>query len=293
MESNKSVKIAYFSGTGGSEIVAKTFEKALVDKGNNVTMQHLKKGTVNDSAKYDLLIVIFAVHACNAPEIVYRWIDNLEKVSGISAVVISVSGGGEVIPNTACRVSCIKKIEKKGYKVKYERMLVMPSNWIVSTKSPLDLMLLDILPERVQEIVEDFERNIVRRSKPYLIDRLFSCIGEFEKIGAKYFGRNIKVTEKCSGCGLCSENCPACNIKMKLNRPQFGRSCCLCLGCIYSCPNKALYAGLGKFVIIKEGYDLNKLMKQLPYKEIVDVEKLTRGYLWSGVRKYLLEFDSK
>lgn len=45
------------------------------------------------------------------------------------------------------------------------------------------------------------------------------------------------------------------------------------------------------FVVIKEGYSLKALEQKVPYPEPVDVEKLAKGFVWSGVRKYLLNED--
>ena len=285
----KRVKIVYYSGTGGTARVAECFESTFKNAGYEVLTQQLKKSISDLKSEHELLVLLFAVHACNAPEAVYKWIANLEKVKNIPAVVISVSGGGEVIPNTACRTSSIRRLERKGYKIIYEKMLVMPSNWIVATKLPLARMLLEVLPRKIQGIVEDIENGVLRKTKPYLIDRLFSYVGELEKYGAKAFGKRIRYTEACSGCGWCSSNCPASNITLEAGRPKFGNKCHLCLNCIYGCPNKALMPSIGKFVVIKEGYDLKTIENMGILKETVDVENLAKGYLWSGVRKYLLE----
>lgn len=291
LSNRKKVSIVYYSGTGGTARVAKSFEQAFTKIDCEVRLHHITAGAVDDWSEHDLLLIVYAVHACNAPEAVYRWIENCQEVKDIPGVVISVSGGGEVTPNTACRVSSIKRLERKGYKIIYDQMIVMPSNWIVPTKEPLALMLLEAMPMKAMNIVNDINRGIHRRTKPALIDRIFSHIGELEKIGAKSFGKRIKVSEVCNGCGWCSRNCPAGNIKMIMDKPHFSNKCHLCLSCIYGCTNKALEAGFGKFIVIKEGYELNQLEKKLPYKEQVDIEKLAKGFLWSGVRRYLLDYD--
>ena len=285
----KTVKIIYYSGTGGTARVAECFKSIFKNVGYEVLTQQLKKNISDMTSEHELLVLLFAVHACNAPAAVYKWIANLEKVKNIPAVVISVSGGGEVIPNTACRKSCIRRLERKGYKVLYEKMLVMPSNWIVAIELPLARMLFKVLPQKVKGIVEDIENGVLRRTKPYLIDRLFSYIGELEKYCTKFFGKRIKYTEKCTGCGWCSSNCPAGNITLEAGKPKLGSKCHLCLNCIYGCPNKALKPGMGKFFVIKEGYDLKAIEELGILKETVDVEALAKGYLWSGIRKYLLE----
>lgn len=68
----------------------------------------------------------------------------------------------------------------------------MPSNWITPTKEPIALLFLEVLPRRVELIVNDVSKGVTRRTKPLFVDRFFSCIGELEKYGAKYFGRYIE-----------------------------------------------------------------------------------------------------
>ncbi len=284
----KRVKLVYYSGTGCTERVARCFEGSIRDLGSEVHVQSLSKNAMLVTAEYDMLVLLFAVHACNAPEVVYKWLDGLEHVKDKPAVVISVSGGGEVMPNTACRVTSINKLESKGYQVFYEQMLVMPSNWIVSTKPPLAKMLLNVLPQKIKIIVNDIEKGVFHRTTPYMIDRFFTRIGLIERLGARYFGKHIRFSDSCTGCGWCSSNCPAGNITLEDGRPKFSNKCHLCLKCIYGCPRKALKPGLIKFVIIKDGFDLNSIDK-IELVEEVDVLHLTKGYLWSGVRKYLLD----
>lgn len=280
------VKIVYYSGTGGTTRVAEFFAKSLRENECVVSIQPLTVGATICKEKHDLLVVIFPVHAFNAPEAVYKWIAGAEKVLEIPAAVISVSGGGEVTPNTACRVGCIKKLEKRGYKVVYEEMIVMPSNWIVPTKEPLALMLLDMLPKKTKKAVDNILSGVHRRTKPLVFDRFLSLMGEVEKIGARSFGKRIKVSDACNSCGWCAKSCPAGNIDMNLGKPIFKNGCHLCLRCIYGCPKRALTPGILKFVVLKEGYSLNELEKKLPYQEYVNVEEIAKGYLWSGVRKY-------
>ncbi|HEX2946271.1 MAG TPA: EFR1 family ferrodoxin [Clostridia bacterium] len=284
-----SVGIVYYSGTGGTKRVAECFQKAFEEAGHEVRMQRLSQNVGIEMEEHELLLLLYAVHACNAPKAIYDWIEKAQNVNNVPAVVVSVSGGGEVSPNTACRVGAINRLVKKGYNVIYETMLVMPSNWIVPTQKVLAKMLLEVLPKKVAAIVDAVDRGVTRRTKPHLIDRVFSRIGEAEKYGAKYFGKSIRVSESCTGCGWCSSNCPAGNIALSLNKPEFGGKCHLCLNCIYGCPNKALSPGTGSFIVIKEGYDLKELENMTTVDENVDVEKLAKGYIWSGVRKYLTD----
>lgn len=212
----------------------------------------------------------------------------MPQANKIPAVVISVSGGGEISPNTVCRASCIRFLEKKGYEIIYENMIIMPSNFVVKTVDGLSIRLLKILPYKVEHIIDEVLLGTIKRRRPKLVDRFFSCIGEAEKIGARYFGKHIKVNNDCNGCALCERNCPKKNIKMSNGKPEFSNNCMLCLNCIYGCPKIALTPGIGKFVVIKEGFNLRLIEKRmLEFEELEPIEKLAKGYLWKGIREYL------
>lgn len=285
------VKIAYFSGTGSTARVANALEKELIGRGISVIKSEIRAGNPHSDDKEDILILLFAVHAFNAPGVVYKWIDSLPNNNSrpASAAVISVSGGGEITPNTACRVSSIRKLEKKSYRVIYEKMVVMPSNWVAKTDDGLAIRLLEVLPSKVERIADDLLAGTVCRTRPKLVDRIFSRAGEMEKKGARFFGQNIRVSNDCNGCGWCAKKCPANNISMSNDRPIFAKECFLCLRCIYGCPNNALTAGTFKFIILKDGYDLKDIEKGMKDVKLARIKDLTKGYLWKGVRKYLLE----
>ncbi len=284
-------KIAYYTGTGGSEKVAESFDQRLKSNGCTGDIEKITTGDSHNLIPHDLLILIFPVHAFNAPEAVYKWIDSLERADKIPAAIISVSGGGEVFPNTACRQSSIRRLKKKGYNVVYEDMIVMPSNWITATKEPLAVMLLQVLPDKVNFIINEVLSGMKKRTAPIFLDRIFSRLGEIEKPAARFWGARIRVSLACSGCGLCSRQCPAGNITMINGNPAFGHKCHLCLKCIYACRESALKPGFAEFIIVKDGYNLNKIEKKVPLKEPLDLEKEAKGYLWSGVKRYLMELN--
>nr|WP_321498256.1 EFR1 family ferrodoxin [uncultured Methanolobus sp.] len=286
------VKIIFFTGTGGTALAAGEFEQEFIRHEIPVVRREIKAGNFPSVDDEELLILLFPVHAGNAPEIVYEWIESLTVQEPVSTVVISVSAGGNRKPNIACRLSTIERLERKNCHVSYEEMLVMPSNWMKKTPDGIAIRLLDILPLKVKVIVRDLLSGVEKRTDPPLSDRILSRIGELEKKGAKIFGKRIKVRDNCNGCGWCERNCPASNITMDDGKPVFNDSCLLCLKCFYGCPTKALEPGKFRFFIIKEGYDLNVLKKRMEDVTPEPIETLITGYLWNGVLEYLLE-DNK
>lgn len=286
----KRINIIYFSGTGGTERAARCFETEFKQAGYDVKLLRIKDAFDSFDCENSTLLLLYSVYALNAPQKVHEWVESLPSVCNVSSAVISVSGGGEISPNTACRASIIKKLENKGFKVTYESMLIMPSNFGVSAGAAVSRLLLEVLPKKVRAIASQIDSGIIRRTKPHLFDRIMSGIGKLERFGAHGFGKKIRVADTCTGCGWCSNHCPSGNITMQSDRPVFGDSCNFCIGCIYGCPRKALEAGTGKFLVFKDGFDLDALEKTQP-ANIEDVETLTKGYAWKGVREYLQNQD--
>lgn len=292
--SSKRIKIVYFSGTGGTARAAGCLKQALETRGCQVVTEPLERKKldaaaerhIQDKSPCDILILLYAVHAFDAPEPVYDWIKGLPYANGLTAAVISISGGGEVWPNTASRAGCIKALEHKGYDVFYERMLVMPCNIFIATEDHLAMHLLRCLPLKAEHCASEILGGIRRRKRPAMSARIVSAIFKLEKPGARWFGKKLSVTEACISCGWCEKSCPRGNISMDNGRPVFGGQCIACLRCYYGCPKSAIQTKAFKFLAVKEGYDLDKLEDRMKGIELEPTEKLAKG-IFASLRDYL------
>ena len=283
------VEIVYFSGTGGSAKIADMLASRFSERGIAVSEYELHKRTPPNQQLRGLLILVYPVHVFNAPEPVYAYIDALQMAENAPSAVLSVSGGGEITPNTASRLRCIRRLEKRGYRVIYEKMLVMPSNCFVPTPDGLIARLFDTLPAKINSIVDELLSGLIRRTSPSALNRFFTFAGELKKtrIGTRAFGKHIRSSDACSGCGLCERSCPQRNISIENGRPVFHKNCVACLRCIYICPERALAPGLGKFIVLKKGYDLNA-MQNINYPiDPPNNSGRKAGYAYSGVKKFL------
>lgn len=289
----KKVKIIYYTGTGGSKLIAELIKDRLINEDYYTLIERVSHDNVVNKELFDLIIIIFPLHGVNAPEIVYKWIKSLPKGNKTKAAVISVSAGGEVVFNRGGRLSSIKLLEKQDYEVVYENSLIMPSNFLISTPEVLSKALLTVLPDKIDLIVNDVINNKGKRIKPSTIEKIIAKIFEVEKIGVKILGRTIQANENCNGCGLCERTCLCDNIVMKNNKPQFNFKCNFCTCCLYSCPNKALSTRIFKSALLKTGYNIEDFMDNDNIYNSDEIMKLTESIYWRGLRNYILEPDEK
>lgn len=286
-----SVNIVYFSGTGGTARIAETMENQLKERGVKTEHRILGRGIPAPITGADLIILLYPVYALNAPLPVDEWVESLPEGDGRPVAICSVSGGGEVLPNTACRLGTIRGLKKKGYTIAYEYMFVMPSNIFMSYSSELASRILRVMPERTELVITELLEGKVRRLRASILDRGLAKIGVLEKkYAGKRFGGKLQASEECSGCGWCAEHCPRKNITMSEGKPQFGAYCVICLGCVYGCPKKAITLNQKNPIVLKEGYNLAEMERRSKAEmELSSVDELTKNVALLGVRKYLNE----
>jgi len=283
----KSITLAYFSGTGCTKAIVDSFEHQLLDKGVIVNKLNIATCSGHEVGETDLIIICSPVYAFRLTSIVERWVKNLPETQNTYAAIISVSGGGDISPNTACRIPSKRFLKKKGYHLIYEKMLVMPSNFAIQAEQSLNYNLLSVMPQRVKFIINDILSGKQKFSHPKLQDRFLATLGKAEHLGAKFVGRSIHASKDCNKCGSCIRNCPEKNIEMKNGKPKFGFRCIWCLKCIYACPRKALSHRIFKFAVLKNGFDLEKLSKMSHQNQDEKEYKFHRSILWQGVIDYL------
>lgn len=290
----KKVKLVCFSGTGGTKRFTSSLETSLIKCGCDVKVLYLetklieiakREGTFNDIS-YDFIIILFPVHAFDAPEPVYKWIKALPKCQMVSVALISVSAAGEYWINQACRIGLIRALSKKGYNVFYERMIIMPFNMLFATKESFSMRLLQLLPIKAENTAKEILELKRRRIEPKLKSRVITSLAKVEKVTSKLFGKELRIKKTCTQCGLCANSCPMENIKMNYGTPHFGWRCVECLRCIYICPTNSIYPFVSRFMVVKGGYDLDRLEKQIENTMLESDEELTVG-MYSFFREYI------
>ena len=262
----KQIRINYYTGTGGSQLVAELLAEKLKSKGAAVAVNRIVRDKIIDREELniDYYVLVFPIHSFNAPQPIYEWVNHL-RGNGCKTAVIAVSGGGNIITNTASRQKTVKLLKKSDFNVIYEEMVRMPNSWMKAPDRKKYTRILSQLPAKIDKISQTVVAEKRTKKVIYWIDYLISALGESEKKGTHKFGNGIRVLSTCNGCGRCVKNCCSSNISMESQvppqKPTFGKRCDMCFGCIYNCPQKALQPTWGAFQIDKNGYDLHLMCR--------------------------------
>jgi ferredoxin len=312
--------IVYFSGTGTTAWCARRLREHLSGTGKDgETILHALEGPGrNDHAHVNgvqRLILLYPLHAGDAPKPVREWVRQLPKPPAPAAggggegkpltAVFSVSGGGAIWPNNDGRRRVIRDLGRRGYPVSYEDMLVMPSNWTVETPGELVPLLHRATDNRLRRAAEDLQRRIAKLSPAAPASAMVSWMASLEHRFSPRFGRGITPDENCNGCGWCAANCPAGNISMGAHgKPEFADVCLICMRCLYGCPKGSLSPSWLKFFRIPGGFEMPQSAGRAleagalgdwdagdkKTRELID--SAARGILWLGLRRYLYRWLS-
>ncbi|MCL2434607.1 MAG: EFR1 family ferrodoxin [Lentimicrobiaceae bacterium] len=259
----KNIRIDYHTGTGGSKLVAELLAEKLRNNNLNVEVNRIFRAEIDGISEInhiDYYVLIFPVHSFCAPKPIYEWVAHLAG-NRCKTALISVSGGGDVLSNSASRSKTVKLLKKSNFNVILEEMVRMPNNWMKTPEKEKYVDILSKLPNKMDAIFQAIISKKRLRKVVYWIDYLISALGEAEKRATSKFGNRIQVSDNCIGCGRCAKNCCSSNIQIENEKPKFGNRCDMCLGCIYNCPHKALQPTYGAYQIDKNGYNL-RLMCQ-------------------------------
>ena len=182
----KNIRIDYYSGTGGTRLIASLLANKLKGESRNIEINRIYRDNINtvESLETDYYILIFPVHSFNAPKPIYEWVEHLAGAHCKTAV-ISVSGGGNVITNSACRHKTVKLLKKSNFNVLYEEMVRMPNNWMKAPEKKKYTRILSKLPNKIDDISQTIIAEKRKKKVIYWIDYLISALGELEKKGTQ------------------------------------------------------------------------------------------------------------
>lgn len=288
------ILLSYFSGTGNTKLISEKLKEDIEEAGSKLTllsMESLYKSydpiAVNN---YDMLGLSYPIYGFGTPQIVYDFVEKLPETKG-QKVFIFKTGADYISINHNASGKLIKQLKKKGYSVFYDRIFLMPSNFLLGYRNEINVQISRASLERVKHMCGEILKQIGRTYKTGILLKYISYfIALLEgTYGSKYFGRSLRTGENCNECGVCADNCPTENISMGNKKPVFGDNCLFCMRCIYNCTENAIYSKNFNFCVLKDGYSIENIIENEKNGDHYLTDK-TRGY-YRHFYKYLKDIS--
>jgi ferredoxin len=276
----KKICIYYFSGTGNTKIVSQLFCEDFIRNGaiaQKIAIEDVLNKKISLKIKnYDILGFGHPVHAFGPPKIFSEFIEKLPAIENINTFYFRTAG--DPICNGGSTTLVRKRLNRKGYKVFNESLIVMPANVLFKYDDELIKQLYDFACKKSRLIVNQILNNQLNLQKNNLLVKIISYFfNKLENMGVGYFGKYLYVTESCNHCDLCINRCPKRNIINDNGKIVFGKLCTFCMRCIYLCPYKAIKNKFMNLFILKDGFDIKKVINN-PMLTGIYVTENTKGF---------------
>ena len=250
--------ILYFSATGNSEFLAKSFGDELGDEVVDL-FSYIKEGRSGVFESDSPFVLVCPTYSWRVPLFLSNYLLTCDfKGSRDFYVVMNY---GDSCGNAYYYIK--EDLHKLGLNFKGLYGVKMPENYI---------MLFDIDSKEVnKKIIEEGSKKVGEiasfiRNKEAFPKKNVGLTGKFQSgvinpIFFKFIAKDNKfyATDKCISCGLCEKVCVLNNISYEDGRPVWNGKCTHCAACISKCPVSAIE--YGKKTQGKDPYLLSKILE--------------------------------
>jgi len=253
--------IVNFSPTGNAAYIGNKIAEQLI-KSSNTKVLALEHTVPSSLQKNTHLVLVFAIHAFNAPRTVRRFI---HQMPGYLFNYVSIIGVGCSTSwvNDGATLHLRKQLLKKGYKIVVDTVVAMPLTFIMSFPHELIKKQLKQTKIDIPIISDDIASCKSTNKKVAIKSRLISRLGRVESVVSRFFGLELYANKSCTRCEQCVRECPEKNIKItEKGDIRFRFRCLMCMRCIYNCPERAISPRISKFVPIRKGYKIQEFVDQ-------------------------------
>ncbi len=253
--------VYFFSGTGNSYRVATWIADALRNTQAEVSVLPIDLAHPDeevDAGHKALLGLVMPTHGFTAPWAMLRFVLQLPRREQTHAVIVATRAGMKIgsvftpgMEGTAIYL-CALVLALKGYHIQGTLGVDMPSNWL-ALHPGLGEHAVKAIIQRAKAKTDDFMRVLLSGRqrltgfRNLLLGLLLLPISlAYLVIGRIFLGKLFFASERCTGCGLCAQNCPRDALKMRgpdrQRRPYWTTRCESCMRCMAYCPTQAVEA---------------------------------------------------
>jgi len=221
----------YFTGTGNSLYAAKQIET------DPLSIPQVMRGTDLDFSAEQIGIVT-PIYGHEVPPMVKEFLRKAKFHTDYFYMVLTYGnrhGGAAELALQLCT--------KYGIQPSYINVLMMVDNWLPSFDMEEQIKLDKNAEEHLAEITADIQSRRKMIAPVTDADRAahMEFLERMKKLPPDVWQHLLRVTDACTGCGLCTRVCPSASIRMEDGRAvHIPGNCQTCLACAHLCPQKAV-----------------------------------------------------
>ncbi len=229
--------IFYFTGTGNCLYVA----RQLADDNTKLLSipQLMKQKDFNFEA--DEIGLVYPIYGHMPPYMVRQFLKKARLKAGYTFAVLTFGA------RKCNAVEILDSITRKaGYRFNYISTLIMVDNWLPNFDMNEQMKMDKHIPENLAAIRDDISNHKhwmqpVTQEERDMHAGFMAYTGLDPEVGflkksEKYFA----ITDRCIGCGICTDVCPRGNYSLTSNGVKTNDDCEFCFACIQNCPQKAI-----------------------------------------------------
>lgn len=255
----------FFTGTGNSYRAATWLEGAARGAGASTLLRPIQAAKPAEEigrGPTALLGLVTPTHGFTTPWAMLRFALALPRRPDTHALVVATRAGSRLgrrfTPglegSNPYLIALLLLL--KGYSVRGILNLDMPSNWMALHSGLRPETVSGIIPRAQRKVTRFMDQILAGRRYPFswfglLLGLLLLPISiGYVLLGRFMLAKLFFASERCTGCGLCANNCPVGAIKIWRGQPYWTFRCESSMRCMAYCPTQAIEVGHSWAVIL-------------------------------------------
>ena len=237
MNMKKKRLIFYFTGTGNCLYVA----RQLADENTELLSipQMMNQGRTDFEA--DEIGLVYPIYGHMPPYMVRQFLKKARLKADYSFAVLTFGA------RKCNAVEILDDITRKaGWRSSYLSTLMMVDNWLPNFDMNEQVKMDKHIPENLAVIKDDINKQKhwmqpVSKEEREQHAGFMAYTGIDPEVGfLKKSEKYFVITDRCIGCGVCTDVCPRGNYSLTGNGVKTAGDCEFCFACIQNCPQKAI-----------------------------------------------------
>ncbi len=229
--------IFYFTGTGNSLYVARQFAD---DNTELLSIPQLMKQK-EPNFEADEIGLVYPIYGHMPPYMVRQFLKKARLKADYMFAILTFGA------RKCNAVEILDGITRKvGYRFNYISTLIMVDNWLPNFDMNEQVKIDKHIPENLAAIKHDISSHKhwmqpVSQEEREMHAGFMAHAGLDPEVGfLKRSERYFVVTDRCIGCGVCTDVCPRGNYSLTSSGVKTDGDCEFCFACIQNCPQKAI-----------------------------------------------------